>query len=199
MGLSTVTPPATEPVTVVEAKSHCRIDVSEDDGLIAGYIVAAREWVENATHLRLVTQTLDMTIDDDWPCVLARGYYRQRIEFPVKPVASVTSVTYVDENGATQTLNSSQYVVRTDGAVAFIEPAYNVTWPNVRRQSSAITVRFVAGQADSAVPNTLTQAIRLLTAHQHEQRQPVVVGTSVSELPLAIEALISSHRFTRLA
>jgi uncharacterized phiE125 gp8 family phage protein len=198
VGLVTVTPPASDPLSLAEAKAHLRVTGTEEDGLLAGYILAAREFVENATHRRLVTQTLDFTVDDGWPCVIARGYYRSRIELPIQPVASVTSISYVDGSGATQTLASNQYVVRTDGPVAFIEPAYGVSWPSVRCQTAAITVRFVAGTAVADVPNPLMQAIRLLVAHANENREAVANGT-FTEVPLGVEGYLSPYRFTRMA
>lgn len=197
MGLSVVEPPESDPLTLIEAKSHLRVTGTDEDGDIAGYIIGAREWIESQTHLKLITQTLDLTVDDDWPYVLARGYYRSRIEFPVKPVASVTSISYVDANGTTQALAANQYALRNDGPVPYIEPAYNVTWPVVRRQTAAITVRFVAGSAVSDIPEPLRQAMRLLVAHQYEERQ-IVNAASVAEIPMALEAMISPYRFTRI-
>jgi uncharacterized phiE125 gp8 family phage protein len=198
VGLSVVTPPASDPLTLAEAKAHLRVTHSSEDGLIAGYILAAREFVESSTHRRLITQTLDYTIDDGWPCVIARGYYRSRIELPVQPVASVTSITYVDGSGNSQTLAANQYVVRTDGPVPFIESAYSVTWPSVRCQSNAITVRFVAGTAIGDVPNPLMQAMRMLVAHANENREAVSGGVFV-EVPLGVEAFLSPYRYTRMA
>ncbi len=42
-------PPANEPVTLVEAKSFLRVEIPNDDALIAGLIIAAREVCENFT------------------------------------------------------------------------------------------------------------------------------------------------------
>lgn len=196
MGLSVYTAATSEPITLVEAKGHLRIDGSDEDGLLAGYIFAAREFIENETHLRLITQTLDYTIDDYWPRVSVRGCMKTRIELPVKPVASITSITYVDENGTTQTLASNQYTLRKDGPVHFVEPAYNATWPTVRGQTAAITVRFVAGTSLSDVPNSLIQAMRLLISHADKNREAVSDGKFV-EVPLGVEAYISPYRFTR--
>jgi uncharacterized phiE125 gp8 family phage protein len=199
VGLAVVTPPAADPLSLAEAKAHLRVTSSDEDGLIAGYILAAREYVENDTHLRLITQTLDYTIDDGWPCVIARGRYRTRIELPVKPVASVTSISYIDSSGAAQTLAADQYVVRTDGPVPFVEPAYGVSWPGVRSQSAAITVRFVAGTSVSDVPNPLMQAMRLLVAHANENREAVSASGTFVEVPLGVEAFLSPYRYTRMA
>lgn len=54
-------PPATEPVTLDEARQHLRLDTSgnppshPDDALVLGWITAAREFVEQETGLTLVT------------------------------------------------------------------------------------------------------------------------------------------------
>lgn len=197
MGLSVVTAQTTEPISLDEAKAHCKFDIADDDGLIAAYILAAREFVENETHLRLLTQTLDYTLDRVWPCVLTECGYLTRIELPVKPIASITSISYVDGSGATQTLNSSQYNLHKDGPIHYVEPAYGVTWPSVRYQTAAITVRFVAGWSLSDVPNTLMQAMRLLVSHQYDNREAINIGSSVTALPFAIETFLSGNRWPR--
>ena len=46
--------PVIEPVTLQEAKQHCRVDCDADDELICGYITAAREWAESFLNKPLV-------------------------------------------------------------------------------------------------------------------------------------------------
>lgn len=201
MGLSTVTAPAFDPISLAEAKAHCRVTTTDEDGLIAGYILAARQFVENECFLRLATQTIDYTIDGDWPCVGSRGYYRQRIDFPIGPVQSITSVSYVDGSGATQTLSPSLYVTGNLGTAVqsgrpYIEVAYGSTWPVARCQPATITVRAVVGWDLSNVPNPLMQAMRMLIGHQYEIREAVNVGSTVTTMDYAIEAFLSPYRLT---
>ena len=159
MGLSLVTGPTTEPVTLEEVKAHLRVAIADDDGLIAGYILAARRYAEGYTRRAFCTQTWDYTVDRCWPWENVWGYVRKRITLPLPPLQVVSSVSYVDIDGATQTLDSSQYVVKTDETSGYIEEAYNVTWPDVRYVASAVTVRFVAGWAQ--VPDEIRMAIML--------------------------------------
>jgi hypothetical protein len=63
--------PAEEPITTAEAKSQARIDIADDDTLVASFIVAARMEAESWLGRRLVTQTID-TYFDCWPHV---AYY----------------------------------------------------------------------------------------------------------------------------
>lgn len=159
MGISVVTGPTEEPVSLATVKDHLRHTITEEDGLLAGYILAARQYAENETRRAFVTQTCDYTIDCGWPCKVRDGYWRTRIELPYAPVSSVTSISYVDGNGATQTLASDQYVLGGNDSYAYIDPAYNIMWPTVRNQAAAITVRFIAGWSAANVPDPLRTAI----------------------------------------
>lgn len=161
MGLRLVTGPTIEPVSLAEAKAQLRLTGAEDDGLIAGYILTARRAAESYIRGALITQTWDYTIDYGWPWVNVGGVLRYRIELPLHPVVSVSSVSYVDDDGATQTLSTNLYTVRTDGPVSYIEKAYNQEWPSVRSIPAAITVRFVVGYEPDAVPDEIKTAIMI--------------------------------------
>lgn len=184
MSLFLVTAPAAEPVSVQDAKAQCRVDTSDEDALFATLVIAAREYVETATHRALITQTWDWTLDGfpDWTLVL-----------PLPPVASVTSITYVDTAGVTQTWAASLY--RTDlpagpyASPARVTPAYSESYPSTRAVTNAVTVRFVAGYGTAAsVPASLKAAIKLLVAHWYARREPLTNGT-VAPVPWTIEAL----------
>jgi uncharacterized phiE125 gp8 family phage protein len=198
MGLSLVTGPALEPVSLDEAKQHCRIDSTADDGLVAGYLFAARQYVELLTNRPLITQTFDFFIDRDGPVTDAfewRGN-RRLIELPRAPAIAVTSITYVDTNGATQTLAANQYAVDVTSNIGRIEPAFGVVWPCVRNQNKAITVRFTAGYGTNPgdVPMPINQAILLTVGHWYENRETVVIGQTPTELPIAAMSLIAAYR-----
>lgn len=198
MRFTIVTPADAELVSLEEAKAHLRVDIDEQDESIMAFLVAARQHLEEICNRSFVSSTWDGFIDDDWPWVLDLDTYRhvRMIEIPKAPLASVTSISYVDGAGATQVLASNQYVVDGTGAIGRIYPAYGVTWPTVRCQPKAITVRFVAGYGTDAeaVPTPIKQAIKLLISHFHEQRQPVQIGSTVAPLPFAVDALIASYR-----
>lgn len=197
MGLALVTAAAGEPVDVELAKLHLRVDIDEDDELIVGCIAAARSYVETVCGRSLVSQTWDYTIDRQWPWSLNLDTmcHEQQIDLPVAPLVSVTSITYVDAAGATQTLASNQYVVDGSNVIGRIYPAYSVTWPSVRDQNRAITVRFVAGYGTAAsIPEGIKQALLLLIGHFYAQRQPAVIGEVANEVTLAVSALVAPHR-----
>jgi len=189
MSLTLVTAPVFEPVTLEYVKAQTRLDIDVDDELVRSYIEIARQWVEGQVKRGLATQTWDYAIDYRWPWRL--GSYR--IDLPLNPVSSVTSITYVDTDGASQTLAANQYTVVARQHGSYIVPAYNVTWPDLRYVPSAITVRFVAGEAVDSIPGPLKHAIALIVAHWYENRE-ASAPKEFMEIPLGVEAMISPYR-----
>ena len=148
MGLALVTPAATEPVSTSEAKAHLRVDTTDEDTLIASYVSAAVKYIETQTG-PLITQTWDYKVNRIWP--LVDNYYS--IYLPFSPVQSVTSVSYVDIDGNTQTLSAGLYQTVLSAPNPYLTKAYNQDWPQIRDIPDAITVRFVAAYtSDAAVP-----------------------------------------------
>lgn len=200
MGLELTVAPALDPISIAEARAQCRITDTDEDGLLAGYILAARHFVETYTRRALMTQTWRLTIDRAWPRVYERDLDRwfYRIVLPRPPSQSVSSIQYVDLAGATQTLPADQYTPprKLDTGEWAIEPAYGVTWPSVRDQLAAITVTFLAGYGNNPgdIPEGLRQAMLLLIGHSFDNREAVNVGNIVNEMPLAVDALLFQHR-----
>lgn len=197
MATTLVTPPTIDPISLAEAKAHCRVSIDDDDGILAGYILAARVHLEGETRRAFMTQTWDLTVDDRWPTERIGGVWRHRIVLPRPPFVSVTAVTYVDQLGETQTLAADQYrVAKSDTGEWVITPAYGVNWPGIREQMAAITVRFVAGYGSNPgnVPEPLRQAMLLLIGHWYENREAVNVGNIVTPLPFAVDALLFPFR-----
>jgi uncharacterized phiE125 gp8 family phage protein len=69
------------------------------------------------------------------------------------------------------------------------------SWPTDTRPYNAIKCVWAAGYASAAaVPYDLKHAIKLLTAHWFELREPVNIGNISSELALMVKPLISPYR-----
>lgn len=185
----TITAPTAEPVSVAEAMVHLRLDMPAagphpEQALIETLIGAARDLVERSTGRALVTQTLEARWDA-WEAELL---------IPRAPIQSVTSITYVDDAGTTQTLAEAGYRIDTAGLVPRVTPAYGLAWPSARAVTGAIAVRFVAGYgAAAAVPAALRAAILLLVSHLYENRN-AATDRAMTELPLGVGALIAPHR-----
>jgi uncharacterized phiE125 gp8 family phage protein len=136
-------------------------NTTSDPELVA-LIKSARQQAETELHRYLITQTLDAYFDT-WPACDGK----HKIVLP--PLQSVTSITYLDANGDTQTLAADQYVVDAKSQPARITPAYGVSWPSLREQTNAVTVRFVAGYgaAASSVPQCVRNWMLCKIANEH--------------------------------
>lgn len=189
-----ITGPATEPVTLDEAKQHLRVDHDDEDELIAELIVAARMHVENVTWRALVTQTWECAFPA-WP--RPEGS-RGRLELPYAPLQSVTSVKYTDSDAVTTTVASTVYEVDTYATPGVVVPKAGQSWPSFTPSAiNAVTVRYVCGYGTAAaVPGLLKAAIKLLVGHWYENREATVVaaGTVATVLPLAVESIVNQYQ-----
>lgn len=197
--LSLTTPSTFEPVSLAEAKDHVRVTSSDDEGILAGYLFAARAHCEKYTGRAFATKTYTQTFDYGWPTIFNRPTvsYRSRITLERPPVQSVASITYVDTNGATQTLSPSLYQFSKGDIFGIIEPTYGSSWPAVRAQMDTVTVQFIAGYGSnpSDTPESIRMAILMLVGHFYANREPIAVdvrGTPV-ELPLSVTALLADY------
>lgn len=191
--LSLVTAPTVEPVTKEEVRAHLRLDsdTADEDAYLDVLIQTARETVEAHTRRALLAQTWDWKLDT-FPCA-------QPWELPKAPLSSVTSITYLDGDGTTQTWALSNYTVLAPagprcmpGTIAL---AYGVTYPTVRAVPNAVTVRFVAGYgaAATSVPAAIKSAVLLLVGELYARREVAIVGTIISEVPLSVSRLLASY------
>lgn len=183
MRLELLTPPATEPVTLAEVKTRLRIDDSNDDAGVQRLIASATKHAESITRRAFVTQSWALTLDA-FPC--------GSITLPLPPLQSVEEISYIDSTGATVVLPSTEYLVDKNGMIGMIHRAYQKQWPTARAQPMAVTIKFTAGYGDAAdVPADLASAMMLLVAHWDQNREPVVIGTIVSSVPLSVESLLA--------
>lgn len=179
-----VTAPAFEPVTVATLKDHLRIVTSDEDTMLAQYLAAARIRVGDMTNRSLCTETRETTLGD-FPSGIV-------LVFGTAPLASVTSVKYLDEDLVEQTWSSAEYHVDATSERGSITLKANYDWPDVGDAPNAVRIRYVAGQAQADIPATLKQAVLFLAAHWYTNREPV--GNVGNAIPETLDALILSHR-----
>ena len=188
MGLTVTSPAETAPVSVAEVRAHLRIDHTDEDELLAGYVRAATDWCENFLGRSLVTRTLRLT-RPRFPGSCGA------IELPDGPVASVTEIGYRDLDGADQVVPAEDYIAVLDAVVPWVEPVSGVSWPATELHPQAVRVTYVAGYGDAdAVPRDIRQAILLLVGQFAEFREQVVGGAALSEVPMGVTALLFPHR-----
>jgi uncharacterized phiE125 gp8 family phage protein len=173
--LKLVTAPTLLAVSPAEAKAQARVDIDDDDLLLERKIRAATEAAQVVQNRALLTSTWRLSMDY-FPC--------WEIRLPMPPLQSVTSITYVDSAGSTQTLSASTYIVDTDAEPGRVTPAYGLVWPSVRVQPGSVKITYIAGYtAASLIPETTREDILVLAASRYEHRESAVVGTIGSAIP----------------
>lgn len=186
MRVAIVTPPAAEPVTLAEAKTHARIDIDDDDALVSSLITAAREKCEAEIGQAFINTTFDLFLDN-WPHDDLMRLKRELV-LPRAPIVSVTSITYYDTSNALQTLDTTAYDVSL-GLPGRIWRAFGQSWPILANKPDAVVIRFVAGYGatGASVPASIRAAIMMHVAHVYENR-----GESESEFSAATLTLLRS-------
>lgn len=176
--LTLIEAPTVEPITTTELALHLRLDDQasplDDEAELSSLITAARQQVENMIGGSLITTTWKLTRDRF--ASLSRDA-SVGVTLPVFPAQSVTSITYVDDEGATQTLAASGYTLTGANGKkrGVVIPSYGNNWPFTRDVLEAVTITFKAGFGDAPVdvPEPLRRAVLQYAATLYAQRESV--------------------------
>lgn len=167
MRLRLIAAPAATPLTLAEVKSQVRETTSDRDTELTAMLAAAVAQLDGRAGVlgrALVTQTWELLLDA-FPC-------GDVIELPLPPLQSVTSISYVDSDGSTQTLSTSVYGVDTACEPGAVHLKYNQEWPETRDERNAVTIRFVCGYGlAAAVPENIKSAMKLHIADLDANRE----------------------------
>jgi len=190
MALTLVTAPTVEPVSLAEAKSHLRVDITDDNAYITSLITVVRMQVEEWLRRALITQTWRLTLDT-WPAA-------DHFLLPWPALQSVAGVAYIDDDGDSNTFSASKYIVDTDSEPGRVALNRGETWPGDTLQAiNGVQVTYVAGYGDAAsdVPEAIQQAILLQIGDLYENREATLIaqGATVTQLPAA-ERLLWPYR-----
>lgn len=156
----TLTPPTQEPLTIAEVKLH--VNVADNDATfdaeLMRHVQAAREQWEHDTDSRLLTQTVRTRFEQ---------LIGQIVKLPLRPIQSVTSITYYDSNDTEQTLSTDVYDV--DLQRQSIRLKTNQSWPTLAVRWDAATVQYIVGLTSrQLVPAIAKQAMLLLIGYYFE-------------------------------
>lgn len=140
----------TEPVTVAEVKTACRIDTDAHDTHLVGMIAAARSLAEQECGRSFALSTWEKTLDA----------FPDEIQLPFPPALTIVQVSYRDTDGDTQVMTSSDYVLDATSEPAWLLPPTDEDWPDTYDAANAVTIRYTAGLGTST-PDAVKQWIYL--------------------------------------
>jgi len=192
--------PACEPVDLATARAHLRVNegYADDDSIIALYLQAAREWVEDYINRTLITSTRVLWYDtfapaEGWPATLW---------IPYGPVQTINKLSYFDPGGTETELTVG---LTDDGVVdvvldksAFaprIVPRYNRPWPISKIFIKQVKVNYDCGYGDAPkyVPAAIRSAVLLRLTDLYEYRSDSVAGATFARTQAA-ERLLANYR-----
>lgn len=152
--------------------------------MIQSLTQAARESAETFTRRAFITQTWELYLDD-WPM--------KNITLPKPPIQSVVSVVYYDEDETEYTFDSAKYYVDTISEPGRIVLNADASFPTTTlRPANGVKVTFDAGY--TSVPQAIQQAMKLIVGNWYANREEVIIGSIVTELPYAAKMLLWQHR-----
>lgn len=152
------------PITLETAKLHAHITVDAEDEVLRQYLSGAVEWCEEVTH-RAITQRSYLIVRDKFP----RKFWR----LPLGYIDSITSIVYLDTNGAQQTWSTSSYTLdNASDSAATVRPVPSQSWPSIGEYPSSARMTVVAGWSTDNVPWSLRNAILQRFGQLVESRAP---------------------------
>ncbi len=176
-----------EPLTESELRTHLKIEDTVEDTYLGGLITTARKALEEMYWTQFITATYDQYFDR----------FAGELKLRKPPLGNVTSVTYTDIGGSSQTVETSVWEEGLVDGVGVVRLKYQQTWPSdARGHPDTVVVRFTGGYGEAdAVPGPIRHAMKLLCGHLHQHRELVVVGTIIAQLPMSVGALMTPYSF----
>lgn len=148
-----VTSVAIPEVTLAELKTHLGIYEDDFDNQLNNFILP--------TAQELATQIMGEFISE----TNVTAYYsrlQENIQLPHREIASITSVTYIDENHQVQTLvNNTDYVVDSTYEFPLIT-VLNTNYNYSDRFANPVSINYVAGIPQSRQTIAISQAVMIL-------------------------------------
>jgi hypothetical protein len=151
----TITKSNVLPVVFEDARRQLRLDdLSQDDDHVRMVTAALCDDVERVFSVAMITQTV-VEKHSAFPLLSTTPMY---VLF--RPGVSVTSITYLDCDGDSQTFSDTLYEVVVSEDSMFIIPKVTSEWPSeLATRPDAVTITYQAGYG--AGPSSVPGAMRL--------------------------------------
>jgi uncharacterized phiE125 gp8 family phage protein len=201
--------PAAEPIVLADVRTHRRLDPDDtsQDTLIGLMISKAREHGEHYSSRAFITQKWRATLDAFPGIVIPATPYATwqsrpqpspEIALNKGPLISVDAVSYIDVNGAAQTLAANtDYIVDASGLAPRIAPAYGKTWPATQPRIAAVTIDVTLGYGANAtdVPAGIRHWMLVRVGTVFENREEVaILSKGRMELLPFIDGLLDPYK-----
>jgi hypothetical protein len=207
--LELVTPPATQPISLSEAKLYLRVDNNDEDAEITEMITA-----ENFCGIKFISQHWHLWLDrfpnnttSAWWDGVREGAIGDLnstggpITIPISPVISVASIKTYDDSDVEYATPISDFVVDKLAHFPRIVPRNGKTWPQtVLRPINGVKIELNVGH--TTLHEEIKQAIKIILAKIYETRgdsgAEEVTGSMPFTIPPMAAQMLNNHRSYRL-
>jgi len=180
-------PPVSNPVNLGAVKRRLRMDEGDDldDDDIESMVREMTEFLEGETGRAFITQTVVATFDQ-----IEAG---DILELPRPRLIDVLELKIYDEENTAIVIDPSMYQIDR-----WNEPArviINDEFEEKQREYSAVEITYTAGYGSSpeSIPEVLQSAIKELVFYKYENRDAVLTGSIVAQMPINWERI--TNRF----
>ncbi|MEM7303627.1 MAG: head-tail connector protein [Pseudomonadota bacterium] len=182
MSLTQIAGPALEPVTVVELKTHLRVETSDEDAFLNDLVRTARQQVEAMTGKSLITQ--------QWLQVVDGNRLNALISILPSPVRSIDSLTINAADNTTSVLSPGDYSADLISDPARLKINSSLVGA---RCFNGLEIRVTTGFGDlpTDVPDGLKRAIVVLAGHWFEHRTEAEYRTGT---PAGLDLLLAPYQ-----
>lgn len=159
-----ITPRTDLPLTLAGVQDFIQQPEVTEIPLITKLIEAATDYSEELMARTLMTTVFEQRFHC-WPLCNV-------VEIRKNPVISITSVKYIDADGATQTVNSSNYSVwRRHGDVTVISFNDGYTVPTTKEIPEAWLIRYTAGyNPPDTIPGPIKSSMLMRIKRWYDNR-----------------------------
>lgn len=197
--------PEVEPLSLAQARDHCRIDPdnTEEDLLLESAIVAARALAEAQLNRQLITQHWIVSYDS-FPSAAFNPLnllvpFTSEIAIPLSPVQEL-SINYFNETDpGLQLLDPLTYELDRFAVRPRVRPVFGQTWPVTAVRFGALQLNVTAGYGDTGedVPKAIIQWIKCAVASMYEHRDIVTERGALMMNPF-LDGLLDPYRIVEI-
>ena len=164
-------------LTTAEVKNYIRVDYDVDDSFIDDLIEAAYDAFEGFTSRSLRTYTIEAVWEQ----------FGASVDLPYAPVTSVTKVEYRFEDGTNNDVTSIWEQVGDE---------IRVLKPEQVAYGNRLVVTYEAGY--TTIPRKLKVGLLKWIASNYEDRQDIIAGTIIAEMPNGSKHMWAEYRVMSL-
>jgi len=163
MATTDIFPPAVEPISLEKAKDFLRVDHTQDEGIIEGFIGSARQHVEDRLQSVLIERPRRFIGSD---------ISTANIRLVDSPIKSLSAVTLLGAAGERLVIALEDVQLILSSRLACVSLKRGTPWASILGNITAIEIDYVAGYGPSEddTPLPIRQAILLLIGYFYQYR-----------------------------